>query len=269
MEYDAIKDRLGRWLDSYPRLLPLLFGLLDLFFLRAWYVHRALRRRNLGSDSRLLDAGTGFGQYAWHALRKYPGISVTATDLKNDYLERAAKCFDLFGLSSQIELQVEDLTDPKVTGRFDCILAIDVLEHIEEDEAAIHHFARRLKRGGCLIISTPSDQGGSDVRDTGQKSFIGEHVRDGYNLDQLLQMLTRAGLNIVEAAYSYGIWGSLAWRLLIKFPMLLLGRSWFLAPLVALYYIPVLPLGLLMNILDLRSTNASGTGLIIVAQQDT
>lgn len=269
MEYDSIKDRISHWFDSYPKLLPLLFVVLDLLFLRTWYVHRAIREMKLGPDSKLLDAGTGFGQYAWHALRKYPGIFVTATDLKEDYLERASKCFEVFGLSDRIELQVEDLTDPNVTGLFDCILAIDVLEHIEEDEAAIHHFAQRLQREGCLIISTPSDQGGSDVHDKDQKSFIGEHVRDGYNLDELMQMLTHAGLEIVDAQYSYGAWGALAWRLLIKFPMLLLGQSLFLAPLVAIYYVPVLPLGLLMNTLDLHNTNTRGTGLIVVARQNT
>ncbi len=269
MEYDAIKDRISHWLDSYPRLLPLLFAVLDLLFLRTWYVHRALRKNGLGPDSNLLDAGTGFGQYTWYVLRKYPGVKVTATDLKEDYLKRAAKYFDISGLSDRIKLHVEDLTDPSVAGLFDYILAVDVLEHIEEDDMAIHHFARRLQRGGYLIISTPSDQGGSDVHDANQESFIGEHVRDGYNLNELIQMLTNAGLEIVDAQYSYGTWGSLAWRLLIKFPMVLLGKSLFFAPLVALYYIPVLPFGLLMNTVDLYRSNTHGTGLIIVARQNT
>ncbi|MCY4158572.1 MAG: class I SAM-dependent methyltransferase [Bacteroidetes bacterium] len=268
MEYDSIKDRIGRWLDSRPRILPILFALLDLFFLRTWYVHRALRKINLQSGSKILDAGTGFGQYAWHVARTYPGVYVTATDIKEDYLERARKSFDAYDLLDRIHLIVDDLTDPNVTELFDCILAIDVLEHIEEDDVAIQHFARRMRDGGALIISTPSDQGGSDVRDQDQTSFISEHVRDGYNLDELIQKLINAGLEIVEAKYSYGIFGAIAWRLLIKYPMLLLDRSLFLAPLVVLYYIPVLPLGLLMNLADLSRTNDRGTGLIIVARRN-
>lgn len=267
MEYDSIKDRIGRWLDSHPKLIPLFYTILNLLFLRTWYVHRALRKINPGSDSRLLDAGTGFGQYAWHAIRKYPELHVTATDLKKDHLERASRCFDAFGLSNRIDLQVDDLTKPEISESFDCILAIDVLEHIEEDEAAIHHFAQRLCQGGYLIISTPSDLGGSDVYREDQKSFISEHVRDGYNLNDLIQKLTKAGLEIVQAQYSYGVWGSMAWRMLIKFPMLLLGRSLLLTPLVALYYVPVLPLGLLLNALDLYHKNEQGTGLIVVASQ--
>lgn len=269
MEYDAIKDRIGQRLDAHPRLLPILFFLLDLLFLRTWYVHRALRASTPAPTAKLLDAGTGFGQYAWHAVRTYPGMQVTGTDLKKEYLRRAQNCFDAYGLSDRIHFQVDDLTAPKVAESFDYILAIDVLEHIVEDEAVIQHFARHLNPGGQLIISTPSDQGGSDVRSEDQQSFIGEHVRDGYNLDELIQKLTQAGLQIKEAHYSYGTWGSLAWRLLIKFPMLLLAKSLLLAPLVALYYLPVLPVGLLLNCADLYLSNQSGTGLLVVARSRT
>ncbi len=269
MEYDPIKDRLGSLLDSRPRLLPILFGILDLLFLRTWYVHRVLRKLSLGPGARLLDAGTGFGQYAWYVLRKYSGVSVTGIDIKKDYLDRAARCFLAFGLSDRVELLVDDVTKPKVKGAFDCILAVDILEHIESDEVAIGHFSRRLLPGGRLIISTPSDQGGSDVKADGQSSFIGEHVRDGYNLGELTRKLEDAGLKIEESHYSYGPVGSAAWRMLIKVPMLLLGKSLLLAPLVAIYYIPVLPLGLSLNALDLSRNNDAGTGLIVVARRET
>ncbi len=267
MEYDAIKDRISRRLDLNPGLLPLLYGVLNLLFLRTWYVHQALRRIRLHAGSRLLDAGTGFGQYAWHVVRKYPKVHVTGIDLKKEYLARAARCFDSYGLTDRVILQVDDVTDSKITSMFDCILAVDVLEHIEEDEVAVHHFAERLRPGGHLIISTPSDLGGSDVHRSDQESFIGEHVRDGYNLQELTQKLSSAGLEIAEAKYSYGTWGSLAWRLLIKIPIRLLGTSFFLMPLVVLYYVPVLPVGLFLNFLDLHQTNSRGTGLIVVAQR--
>ena len=182
MKYDLLKDRISVWLDKYPKLLPILYGLMDKLFLRTWYVHRSLRRINPQFGSKLLDAGTGFGQYAWHTLHKYPGVHVTATDLKKDYLDRGARSFDAFGLSDRVTWKVDDLTAPNLKELFDYILAVDVLEHIVEDEMAIAHFAKLLNRGGYLIISTPSDQGGSDVHDSTQESFIGEHVRDGYNL---------------------------------------------------------------------------------------
>jgi len=267
MKYDLLKDQISEWLDRYPKLLPILYILMDKLLLRTWYVHRALRRIKLHSESKLLDAGTGFGQYPWYIVHTYPGVHVTGTDLKKDYLDRAARSFDAFGISNRVTWKVDDLTDPTVTELFDCILAVDVLEHIIEDERAITHFANRLTTGGYLIISTPSDQGGSDVHSRDQESFIGEHVRDGYNLEDLTQKLSNAGFHITEQHYSYGIWGSIAWRLLIKFPILLLGKSILFAPLVMIYYLPVLPLGFLLNFVDLKISNQGGTGLIVVARQ--
>ncbi len=256
-------------MDANPKRLPILYALMDKLLLRTWYVHKALQNINLQSGSRLLDAGTGFGQYAWHTIHAFPGVHVTGIDLKKDYLDLAARSFDAFGISHRVTWKVDDLTDPKTTERFDCILAVDVLEHIVEDEKVIHHFAKRLTEGGHLIISTPSDLGGSDVRDSHQESFIGEHVRGGYNLDHLTRKLSDAGFHITEQHYSYGLWGAIAWRLLIKFPIVLLGKSILFAPIVILYYLPVLPAGLLMNLVDLKISNKRGTGLIIVACRDS
>ena len=92
-------------------------------------------------------------------LRKYSGVSVTGIDIKKDYLERADRCFRAFGLSDRVELLVDDVTKPQVEGAFDCILAVDILEHIEADEVAIGHFSQRLLPGGRLIISTPERSG--------------------------------------------------------------------------------------------------------------
>ncbi|MCY4674941.1 MAG: class I SAM-dependent methyltransferase [Bacteroidetes bacterium] len=149
MEYDPIKDRLSSLLDSRPRLLPILFGILDLLFLRTWYVHRVLRNLSLGPGSRLLDACTGLGQYAWYVLRKYSGVSVTGIDVKKDYLDRAARCFLAFGLSDRVKLLVDDVTKPQAKGAFDCILAMGILEHIEDELGGSYaRFAPRSSPSG-------------------------------------------------------------------------------------------------------------------------
>ena len=262
MNYDPVKDRLGS-LFGHPKLLPLFYRILHLLFLRSWYVRREIRR--LPSGARVLDAGTGFGQYAWYVARNTPDARVVAVDIKNDYLARARRCFEAAGLDHIIDTQYDDVTAPAVEGPFDCILAVDIMEHLEEDVLVMEHFARLLSDSGTVIISTPSDQGGSDASEASE-GFIGEHVRDGYSMGDLAAKLATAGLAVVRAAYSYGPRGSLAWRLLIKYPMRLMGLSVLLAPLLAFYYVPVLPLGLFLNWLDLTCANRTGTGLLVVAR---
>jgi len=43
------------------------------------------------------------------------------------------------------------------------ILCVDVMEHIEKDELVFSNFYKALVDDGILLVSTPSDKGGSDV----------------------------------------------------------------------------------------------------------
>jgi SAM-dependent methyltransferase len=141
------------------------------------------------------------------------------------------------------------------------------MEHIEDDRAVFGHFERVLRPGGHVIINTPSDQGGSDVQEEGEESFIGEHVREGYNREALEGKLRDAGLEPVRSLYTYGEYGSTAWRWLIKRPMQMLGATWASVVLLPLYYLAALPIGLFLNARDLAAENETGTGLLVVAQK--
>ena len=266
MDYDPIKDRLGRLFGRFPALQKVFFALLHLIFLRAWFVRKALRE-HMPPDAHVLDAGTGFAQYAYHLVRCYPGVTVTATDIKGSYLDNARSFFDAAGLSSRVRFMQDDLARPAVTGPFDCALAVDVLEHIKDDQGVLTHLCRLVRPGGCVIISTPSDLGGSDVRAGHGCSFIGEHVRDGYSLAELDHKIRRAGLRVKEQRYTYGRYGSVAWKMLVKIPVLALGRWRSSIALLPVYYLFILPIGLLLNWADISSDNETGTGLLMVARK--
>ena len=267
MDYDPIKDLLGKWFGTLPALQRIFFAALHLIFLRAWYVRRALRKY-LTEDSSVLDAGTGFAQYAYWVARRYPRAQVTATDIKEDYLTDAQRFFAAVGLDSRVRFVRDDLTHPSATGPFDCIMAVDVLEHIEDDQGVLAHFCQQTKPGGHVIISTPSNLGGSDVHESGENSFIGEHVRSGYSVEELESKVCGAGFCVAERHYSYGRYGSAAWRMLVKVPVLALGR-WraSLIVLLPVYYIVAMPIGLLLNWIDLSANNESGTGVLLVARK--
>jgi SAM-dependent methyltransferase len=279
MEYDPIKDRLGALVGAVPWRRRLFYRVLDLFFLRAWYVHRSLGSilQNLLEQSderplRVLDAGTGFGQYTYFLLENFPEVEVTAVDLKTDYLDICRLFSERAGLGDRVEWVYADLTDAEAypfnhQELFDVILSVDVMEHIEEDRAALQNMARVLRPGGYLLINTPSDEGGSGVTDGGQESFISEHAREGYGIEELERKMEDAGLEPVQTIYAYGPYGSLAWRLLIQGPMKLLSVSWAAIGLLPLYYLPVFPVGMLLNAIDLRRENRTGTGLTVVARR--
>jgi 2-polyprenyl-3-methyl-5-hydroxy-6-metoxy-1,4-benzoquinol methylase len=267
--YDPIKDRLGRTVSRHPVLQRAFYGLLNLLFLRAWYVKREIHRlfETMPGPVRVLDAGTGFGQYAYYIARHFPRASVLVVDVKRDYLANVRHFLDRTPQAAQVETAYEDLTDLQAEGPFDFILSVDVMEHIEDDRGVFRHFARVLRPGGYVLINTPSDLGGSDVTADGEASFIEEHVRDGYNMEELKAKLFDAGLDPVRSLYTYGPYGSSAWRMLIKRPIQLLGKSYAFLLLLPFYYLFALPIGLALNAVDVRRENERGTGLIAIARR--
>jgi SAM-dependent methyltransferase len=271
MQYDPVKDRIGAIAEKSPILRRLFFGLLNVVFLRAWYVKRELHRvlPQLETDGRIrvLDAGTGFAQYAYYVARNFPKADVTAVDIKDDYLASASEFVARTPLKDRIRFGKEDLTLLSLDGPFDFILSVDVMEHIEDDRGVFRHFERVLRPGGMVLINTPSDLGGSDVQDDDDESFIEEHVRDGYNLDELEAKLREAGLEPIRSIYTYGPYGSAAWRMLIKHPIRWLGANRAAYLLVPLYYAVALPIGALLNALDVRRHNERGTGLLVLARK--
>jgi hypothetical protein len=142
------------------------------------------------------------------------------------------------------------------------------MEHILEDEMVFRNFGESLQPGGMLLISTPSDQGGSDTDhhdEEGVHGFIEEHVRDGYNKEDIIAKLFRAGFSKVEVAYTYGKYGSVAWKLSMKYPIQLLGVSKIFYLFLPLYYLIVFPFCALFNWVDVNRVNQSGTGLLVKA----
>jgi hypothetical protein len=67
--------------------------------------------------------------------------------------------------------------------------------------------------------------------------------------------------------YTYGPFGSLAWRLTIKWPMIWLNASFASVLLLPLWYALVILPALILNGLDVSSKNRTGTGLIVVAHR--
>lgn len=269
MDYDPIKDRMGAVARRSPLLHRAFFRTLDTVFLRAWYVHRVLRRLLRALPQRridVLDAGTGFGQYTYWLLKSDPRVHVTSVDVKKDYLEMVAGLLAKARLADRAVLRVQDLTAPMTEQEaFDLVLSVDVMEHIEDDEAVFRNIVRVLRPGGHVVINTPSDQGGSDAERSGE-SFIGEHVREGYAPEELARKLQSAGLEVVEWTYTYGRYGSAAWRLLVRHPITLLNRSLLFAPLLVPYYAVAGPAGIALNAADLRARKPRGTGLLMVAR---
>ncbi len=269
MYYDPIKDIFADLIRKFPTLRILFYKLLDIMFLRSWYVRRELRnlRKALGEkEISIYDAGTGYGQYSYFMVRKLQPNSIYAIDVKEKWISDCKEFFQKRNYNN-IKFGIEDLTEISHESKFDLIVSVDVMEHIVDDIKVFQNFYRALKPGGYLLINTPSIYGGSDVHDESEESFISEHAREGYSFEDLESKLTPLGFKVYRSRYTYGFWGDKAWRLGIKYPMQMLNISKIFFIVLPVYYLVTLPFTFLMMYVDYSGSNKIGAGVNFIVRK--
>jgi 2-polyprenyl-3-methyl-5-hydroxy-6-metoxy-1,4-benzoquinol methylase len=83
-----------------------------------------------------------------------------------------------------------DIISWKTNTKFDCVIASDVLEHIDDDKLVMRKIRAMLKPGGCLILNVPSYKflfGKHDI-------YLGHKRR--YSDDELKTKLEELGFEI-------------------------------------------------------------------------
>lgn len=267
MKYDPIKKSLGTVFNKHPFLRKIFYRLLDLLLLRTWHIKKTIRKWKKQNDRfvQILDAGSGFGQYTYYLSRQFKNSHILGVDVKQEQIDDCNRFIKQTGTSDRVRFEFADLTTFKKESTFDLILSVDVMEHIEDDITVFKNFHASLKPGGMLLISTPSDQGGSDVHSDDDHSFIDEHVRDGYNINEIQEKLEKAGFSKINCSYSYGKPGKISWKLSMKYPVLLLNTSKLFFIILPFYYILAYPVSYILNYFDVHKHHKTGTGLIIKA----
>jgi SAM-dependent methyltransferase len=264
MQYDPIKLSLCNVFNKSPFLRRAFYRLLDLLLLRSWHVHKELKRIKPKKGMQIFDAGSGYGQYSFWMWKRFKGCDILAVDVKEEQVADCNQFFSSIG-ANNVKFEVADLTKFVQPEKYDLVLSVDVMEHILEDVQVFKNFYASMKPGGMVLISTPSDQGGSDVHEGDESSFIEEHVRDGYNINEIQDKLRTAGFSKIEARYQYGSPGKISWRLSMKYPIQMLGVSKLFFVVLPFYYAVGYPVSYVLNYFDVNMKHQTGTGLIVKA----
>jgi len=200
-------------------------------------------------------------------LQTFSQVSIKAVDVKKNYLADCRHYFASEIDKNRITFEQADLLNFEKRSVFDMAICVDVLEHITEDVQVMKRIMQSLKSGGYFIMHSPSVFSEEDAGE--DESFVDEHARTGYSKSDIREKLQQAGLTPVEVAYTYGVKGHFAWKLIIKYPMLWMNKIklWAL-PLMAVWYIFTLPVGLILMKMDMTTENEKGTGIYAVARKD-
>jgi hypothetical protein len=130
-----------------------------------------------------LDVGAGDAWIAQHALDRLPSTSeITCWDINYSGDELTSSLAQQPGLH---------LVATEPTGRFDGILMLDVIEHLEDDRSFLRNIVEsQMAEGGWILVSVPAYQSLFTSHDVSLK-----HYRR-YSPSQCVAVLQAAGLTV-------------------------------------------------------------------------
>lgn len=164
-------------------------------------------RLGVQPGARLLDLGCGQGRHAFEARRR--GARVVALD------REAADCKDIAAALEQgTVVNGDGLALPFDDQSFDFIIAAEVLEHVDEDRAAMAELARVLRAGGRLAVTVPrwfpERVCWALADDYHAPAVPGGHVRV-YRRRLLLDRLRSTGLRPIDTHHAHALHAPYWW----------------------------------------------------------
>ena len=133
-------ERLPYWAELWPSAIGL-----------SRYV---INNAELFYHKNILELGCGLGLTSI-VLKQQKPASLLCTDYENDALELARKNF-LQNRIRQPDFQYLDWRDPQLSGKYEIIIASDILYEERFFNPLYELFNKHLERHGCVIIAEPN-----------------------------------------------------------------------------------------------------------------
>jgi SAM-dependent methyltransferase len=166
----------------------------------------------VGRDDILIDGGTGTGRWPVEASAWCTPIGL---DDHAESLALAAPRLAAVG-ARVMHSTLDSVALPSHSATV--VTLLDVLEHLDDDEAAVREMTRILKPGGLMVVTVPA------LRWLWSDWDVTLQHRRRYHEDELRRLLARANLEIVQCRY-------INWIALLPIALVRLKRRFFpLAP---------------------------------------
>lgn len=203
----------------------------------------------------ILEIGSGIGNISGLLLEQ--GGQITLSDLRPGYCTHLRQQFhnkaNLEGVY-QLDLlsQDPDKDYPSLVGKFDAVIALNVIEHIGDDGLAVRNCKKLLKPGGCFIILVPAFQ----ALYNGLDKELGHFRR--YSRKGLTDLLLQEGLKISDVRY-FNCAGILGWWIAGS----LLGKRAITSGQLSLYtfFLPA------FRLLDKLTSRLTGLSVVAISEK--
>jgi 2-polyprenyl-3-methyl-5-hydroxy-6-metoxy-1,4-benzoquinol methylase len=180
-------------------------------------VRPAIQRHVPATVRRVLDLGCASGEVG-AAIKARTGAEVVGIEFDGGYAERAREKLD-----RAVVADIEQLAGtPNLAGelgRFDCLIAGDVLEHTRDPWSCLRSYAALLDAGGTAIVSVPNVRFWETFWQLGVRGrwprrasgiFDRDHLR-WFTEREAVELVAQAGLTVAEVAPEYRLRPMSAW----------------------------------------------------------
>jgi ubiquinone/menaquinone biosynthesis C-methylase UbiE len=145
----------------------------------------ALRRYGFPTDGAVIEVGCSSGFLLRDLRQAFPQAEIVGADVVVKPLERLGESLPGVPL-----VQMDLLQCPLRERQFEAVIALNVLEHIEDDTVALENMARLLKPGGILVLEVPQGPNLYDYFDAYLRHFR------RYSKKDLLAKIVTSGLQL-------------------------------------------------------------------------
>jgi 2-polyprenyl-3-methyl-5-hydroxy-6-metoxy-1,4-benzoquinol methylase len=235
-----------------------IFGIPEIGFqIRSQYFKKIITAVISGKNvERVLDAGSGIGTYSFWLGKKFKNTIIDGWEIDKRKLNFSKRLAEELSIKN-VNFLYGNITksSSKNNSKYDLIVNIDVLEHIDDYRKVLKNFYSLLKPGGYLYVHVPQVNQKRIFKQLENWHHKG-HEREGFNLESLKKDFKQIGFKTIEARETFGFFGKLAWEL----NHMLLPKGFFI--LGTTY-----PFIYLIACLDQLFSNRQGLGVAILARK--
>ena len=196
------------------------------------------------ANMRILEIGSNTGELLYHQAKKYPHCRWLGLEIDEEQTRICANIKKQLPFKN-VQFVAADIFQCPLKEKFNLIYCIDVLEHLEDEEAALRIMHDLLDDHGRLILHYPPDYSrfASFKLSRDRKENLG-HQHDGVPFHVVRNRIEHAGFQITSVQRSGGLTGALAYWMDVFFSMILRLRFPF--------SLPVLPVLVLLTYIDIH-----------------
>jgi SAM-dependent methyltransferase len=144
-------------------------------------------------DGKILEIGSGIGTYSAKIIADFPKNKIVLSDIDPNYLTKLKKQWQMKNVFVD-KLNLNSKADfLRIGGRFDTIIALNILEHISNDLVALQNLRQKLNPNGQLILLVPAypklfnciDQAVGHFRRYKKKDIINKANKSGLKIQRI------------------------------------------------------------------------------------